>query len=494
LLIVSPDSLGTACPQSGRNSTYRPVQISAAGSLPEGFDDLNRDRLKNAIIFLKKPKLEDLKRTDIPDGGDAYFVVSGVSGAIDAGANADRISAVRSYLTSAQPKANSENVLRWTNRYIESADPFLRRSAVVALYFERQNPLAVRQLIAALKSDKVSFDTKIAAIRALEQAGSASALEPLRQLAEDAKIPKHLQETARFAIANLESSTKTQFASSPPQNIFSGVNIKTTNLGDNTYMLEGRGGNITVAVGTDGIIMVDTQFAPLHDKIKAAIEKISPLPIKYVINTHFHGDHTGGNASFHKDGTTIVAQDNIRLRLVAGSTNGLTGQRSQPQPADAIPTDTYLSGTKKVSVGSRIAEVNHVTNAHTDGDSWVYFRDANVVATGDIVSRNYPNLDWGSGGSINGMINAVNLFLKTVNGNTKIVPGHGPLATKANLEEYRDMLVTARDRIRKLRDEGKTEDQVVAAKPLADFDAKWAATPQAAGNFVRNIYNSFNRS
>jgi glyoxylase-like metal-dependent hydrolase (beta-lactamase superfamily II) len=274
------------------------------------------------------------------------------------------------------------------------------------------------------------------------------------------------------------------------------IQIKKTDLGHNTYMLEGQGGNITIAVGTDGIIMVDTQFAPLSDKIKAAIKEISPLPIKYIVNTHFHGDHTGGNANFQKDGATVIAQDNIRLRLVAGSTNGLTGQRSQPQPADAIPTDTYLSGTKKVEVGGRVAEVSHITNAHTDGDSWVYFRDANVLATGDVVSRNYPNLDWGSGGSINGMINAVNLFLKAVNDNTKIVPGHGALATKANLEEYRDMLVAARDRIRKLRDEGKTEEQVVAAKPLADLDAKWAspANPQGAVNFVRNVYNSFTRA
>jgi cyclase len=277
---------------------------------------------------------------------------------------------------------------------------------------------------------------------------------------------------------------------------FSKVEIKTTDLGNKTYMLEGQGGNITVAVGSDGIIMVDTQFAPLHDKIKAAIAKISPLPIKYVINTHFHGDHTGGNALFHKDGATIVAQDNIRLRLAAGSTNGLTGNRSAPQPADAIPTETYLGGCKDVSVGGRTAEVCHRTNAHTDGDSWVQFKDANVIATGDIFSRNYPNLDWGSGGSINGMINAVNEFLKTVNDSTKIVPGHGALANKANLQEYHDMLVTARDRIRKLRDEGKTEEQVVAAKPLADLDAKWSnpANPAATTAFVRNVYNSFSRA
>ena len=118
---------------------------------------------------------------------------------------------------------------------------------------------------------------------------------------------------------------------------FSKVEIKATDLGNKTYMLEGAGGNITVAVGTDGIIMVDAQWAPLHDKIKAAIQKISPLLVKYVINTHYHGDHTDGNAAFHREGATIVGQDNIRLRLVAGSTNGLTGSRSQPAPADAVP-------------------------------------------------------------------------------------------------------------------------------------------------------------
>ena len=145
------------------------------------------------------------------------------------------------------------------------------------------------------------------------------------------------------------------------------VQIKTTDLGHNTYMLEGQGGNITVAVGSDGIIMVDSQFAPLHDKIKAAIAKISPLPVKYLVITHFHGDHVGGNAAFHKDGATIVAHDNVRLRMAAGSTNGLTGNRSQVAEADAIPTQTYLVGRTKVEVGGRVAEVNHVVDAHTDG-------------------------------------------------------------------------------------------------------------------------------
>ncbi len=275
---------------------------------------------------------------------------------------------------------------------------------------------------------------------------------------------------------------------------FSKVEIKTTDLGNKTYMLEGQGGNITVAVGTDGIIMVDSQFAPLHDKIKAAIAKISPLPIKYLVITHYHGDHVGGNAAFHKDGATIVAHDNVRIRLAAGTTNALTGAKTPPAEADAIPAETYMVGGMKLEVGGRVAQLNHVYTAHTDGDTWVTFADANVVVLGDTFgSRTYPNIDWGSGGGIDGMILASERFLKAVNDGTKIVPGHGPAASKANLQEFHDMMVTARERVKKLFDEGKTEQEVLAANPLADLNQKWAA-PQgitSGPSFLRNVYNSF---
>ena len=141
---------------------------------------------------------------------------------------------------------------------------------------------------------------------------------------------------------------------------FSKVEVKVTDLGNKTYMLEGQGGNVTIAVGTDGIIMVDTQFAPMHDKLKAAIEKISPLPIKYLINTHYHGDHTGGNAAFHKDGATVVAQDNIRARLVAGTTNGLTGNKTPPVAADALPTDTYFGGSNSSAVTGMVLDFSDI--------------------------------------------------------------------------------------------------------------------------------------
>jgi glyoxylase-like metal-dependent hydrolase (beta-lactamase superfamily II) len=298
----------------------------------------------------------------------------------------------------------------------------------------------------------------------------------------------------RITIAAL-ASTAMLFAGAAiaQQPDFSKVEIKTTDLGHNTYMLEGQGGNITVAVGADGIIMVDGQFAPLHDKIKAAIAKLSPLPIKYLINTHYHGDHVGGNAAFHKDGATIVAHDNIRVRLAAGTTNGLTGNKTPPVESDALPTDTYQVGGRKIEVGGRVAEINHVINAHTDGDSWVYFPDANVLALGDTFSRFFPNIDWANGGGIDGMILANERYLKAANDQTKIVPGHGALATTANLQEFHDMLVAARDKVKKLYDEGKSEQEVLAAHPLADLAQKWASA-QGLGTepiFTRNVYNSF---
>ena len=144
-------------------------------------------------------------------------------------------------------------------------------------------------------------------------------------------------------------------------------------------MLVGQGGNITVAVGSDAIIMVDGQYAPLHGKIKAAIGAISNLPIRYLINTHFHGDHVGGNGPFQADGVTVVAQDNIRVRLTAGTTNGITGAKAPPVAPGAVPKETYVGGSRTVEAGGRTAQLTHVNNAHTDGDTWVYFADANVL-------------------------------------------------------------------------------------------------------------------
>jgi cyclase len=279
-------------------------------------------------------------------------------------------------------------------------------------------------------------------------------------------------------------------AAAPPPPDFSKVEIKTTDLGDNVYMLEGQGGNITVAVAKDGIIMVDGEFAPLHDKIKAAIAAVSNLPIKYLINTHFHGDHTGGNEPFAKDGVTIVSEVNVKTRLAAGTTNGLTGVKTPPAPAAALPSKTY-TGSLSLRLPGRVAELKHIANAHTDGDTYIWFKSSNVLSTGDTFTNGrYPNIDFANGGNIKGMIAAADTYLKLVNAKTRIVPGHGPLGDKAALLDYRTMLTTARDRMAKLVKDGKSEDEVVAAKPFADLDAKWAPTDLASKNFIRVVYHS----
>jgi cyclase len=302
----------------------------------------------------------------------------------------------------------------------------------------------------------------------------------------------------RVALAQLTAATMLAAGAAKAQRPDPSLaQIKTTDLGRKTYMLEGQGGNILVVIGDDGIIMVDAELAPLHDKIRAAITDNANLPIKYLVDTHFHGEQTGGNAPFHRDGAIVVAQDNVRVRLLAGTTNGLNYNKSAPAPADAIPTETYVGGTKTVTIRGREALLTHATNAHTDGDSWIYLADANVIFTGDLFYNNgvYPMIDYANGGDIRGMVRANEAFLKLANPETKIASSRGgAVAGRAEVSAFRGMLATARDRMAAMVGKGMTEEEAVASKPFKDLDAKWASNERDSVNFIRNAYNSFKRA
>ena len=281
-------------------------------------------------------------------------------------------------------------------------------------------------------------------------------------------------------------------AGAPPAPNYAAVQIKATDLGHRTWMLEGTGGNMTVVAGDDGVILIDTEFLPLHDKIKAAVAGLSDKPIKYVINTHAHGDHTGGNGAFWQDGAVLVAHQNLATTLRNGTTNSLTGAKTPPAPASYIPAKTYAT-TMNVSVKGRTVNLVHMPNAHTQGDTAVWIPDANVLATGDIVSigARYPNIDVGDKGGINGIVSAVDAYLKRSNAKTKFVPGHGPLMTRDDVVAYRKLLVDSRAIVAKMKKAGKTEDEVVAAKPLAgDIQTRAGANDAASANYIKLIYRS----
>jgi glyoxylase-like metal-dependent hydrolase (beta-lactamase superfamily II) len=286
-----------------------------------------------------------------------------------------------------------------------------------------------------------------------------------------------------------------QTAATPPVGPdWSKAAVTVTDLGNRTYMLSnGMSGNVTVAVGDDGIIMVDGQHAPMHPKLKEAIAKISPQPIKFLVNTHLHGDHTGGNAAFAKDGATLVAHENVKKRLAAGSVSNLTGVQNAPVPPEDLPSRTYESGSVTLEVKGRSATLTHFARAHTDGDTYVYFADANVLSTGDTFNNGrYQNSDWINGGNLAGMIAVADVYLALANDQTKIVPGHGPLANKAQLKEFRDMMAASLIRMKTLIATGdiKSEEDAIKAQPFDDFDNQWAANPQSARNWIRIVYNS----
>ncbi len=275
----------------------------------------------------------------------------------------------------------------------------------------------------------------------------------------------------------------------PPQPDFDKVEIHTLPVQGNVYMLVGGGGNVTVQVGKDGVLLVDTNFAELAPKIMAAIRKLSDGPIRYVINTHVHPDHTGGNEALVKLGATpaapapalVVAHLSVLERMVTPPAG------SPPVARPLWPNDTYSTPYKDFFFNNEAVVVYHMPAAHTDGDSVVFFRRSDVVSTGDIFAPDlYPFIDLDRGGSVQGIIGALNRILeitvpaKYQEGGTYVIPGHGRLCEEADVVEYRDMVTIIRDRVQDLIKQGKTLEQVKAAKPSRDYDTQYAAE----GSFV----------
>lgn len=257
------------------------------------------------------------------------------------------------------------------------------------------------------------------------------------------------------------------------QRDWSKVEMRTTPLGPGLSMIEGAGGNLAVSVGEDGVFLVDDQYAPLTEKIVAAVRALSDKPIRFVLNTHWHGDHSGGNENLGRAGTLIIAHDHVRVRMSSEQISAIWQSTTPPSPPGALPVVTF-SDTVTFHLNSEEVHAFHVAPAHTDGDSIVHFRKADVIHMGDTFFNGmYPYIDVDSGGSIDGMIAAVERVLAMAGEGTKIVPGHGPLATRADLAAYRDMLRAARDAVAPLVAAGKTLDEVKAAHPTAALDERW---------------------
>ena len=269
--------------------------------------------------------------------------------------------------------------------------------------------------------------------------------------------------------------------------------IETVAVADGVYMFQGRGGNIGVSVGEDGVVLIDDQYAPVTDKIRQAVGRVSDQVIRFVLNTHWHGDHTGGNENFGKAGVLIVAHDNVRERMSVEHFIERWDRTIPASPEEALPVVTF---TEAVTFHLNDEEIHafHVATAHTDGDSIVHFRRANVLHMGDVYFNGmYPYIDVYSGGSIDGMIAAVDGVLELAGPQTKIIPGHGPLSNREELLTYRAMLSGVRARIASMIEAGQSLEEITAAKPTAELDEKWAHGFIKPDTFVSIVHESLSK-
>jgi glyoxylase-like metal-dependent hydrolase (beta-lactamase superfamily II) len=265
--------------------------------------------------------------------------------------------------------------------------------------------------------------------------------------------------------------------------------IQTRQLGDNLTLLSGPGGNVVVLHGSDGLVVIDTFAAPAWPRLEESLKALG-APVKFVIDTHWHFDHTDNNAPLHAAGATVVAHENTKRRMSAPQHIEMLNLDFPASPVGALPQRVFTDRFGMKANGEEL-KVTHVAPAHTDTDVIVRFERANVLHAGDVFfNGRYPLIDWSTGGRVDGMIAACDRLLSLANADTKIVPGHGSLAVKADLVKYRDMLATAADRVRKLKAAGRTLDESIAAKPFTDLDGAWGSGRFKGDDFVKIVYNT----
>lgn len=274
---------------------------------------------------------------------------------------------------------------------------------------------------------------------------------------------------------------------------FDEVEIRRIDLGGGLAMLMGAGGNIGVSAGPDGVFLIDDQYAPLSEKIRAAVTEISDRPIRFVVNTHWHSDHTGGNEAFGDAGAVIVAHDNVRRRMSVDQVSTVWSRTVPASPAGALPVITFAESVSFHLNGQEV-HVVHVGPAHTDGDAIVHWPAADVIHTGDVfVNGLYPFVDLDSGGDLDGMITALDEIRTLVDADTRIIPGHGPLGMRSDLDHSLAMLKTVRQRVAEQIAAGQSVDAVLAAKPTAEFDAEFGNGFLEPEQFVRFVYASLSQ-
>jgi cyclase len=268
------------------------------------------------------------------------------------------------------------------------------------------------------------------------------------------------------------------------------VKITVQKLSNTIAVLYGKGGNIGVSAGPDGVYIIDDQYAEMSDKIRAAIAGLSNKPVSYIINTHWHGDHIGGNENFGTTGSVIIAHDNVRKRMLTGGFVKAAGKVMPPAPKVALPVITF-NDSLTLNLNGEEARLLHVKAAHTDGDSMVFFPASNIVHMGDTFFYNsFPFIDRDSGGSINGIIAATEMVLAKVDDKTQIIPGHGPVTDKAGLESYRTMCIAMREKIATMKQSGMSLEDVIAAEPTAAFAEKWDTWgPDWKNIFISALYD-----